>query len=486
MLKKREFPKDFLWGSASAACQMEGAWNIDGKGISIADVTTSGTAKLARKITLEIDDRYHYPSRTAVDFYHRYKEDIKLFAEMGFKIFRFSISWPRIFPTGWEEEPNQLGIDFYRNVINELKKYDIEPLVTMYHNDLPIEMTKRINGFASRESIDLFLKYSNVIFQEFKDDVKYWLLFNEVNILTRPTGNWWHSGIIHPGTTDFRNQVDDEKIRLQSLHHQLVAGARAIKLGKAINPDFKFGTMISHDTVYPLTSRPADILLAYEQDQLRNCFCSDVRIFGEYPFYMKRYLERKGIELDITSGDLDDLKSGTVDMYTFSYYQSTCVTTEEIEDTVEGNNTRGVKNPYLQVAGEWNWQIDPEGLRYTLNKVYDRYHLPIMIVENGLGFVDNPIYNNDGTITIEDNQRIEYQKRHIEQLALAIDDGVNVIGYMSWAAIDIVSLGTGEFKKRYGYVFVDCDDEGNGSLNRHKKKSFEWYKKVIKTNGKEL
>lgn len=485
----KEFPKNFYWGSASAACQMEGGWQEGGKGVSIADVTTSGTALQSRKITLEIDeDNHSYPSHVAVDFYHRYKEDIKLFAEMGLKIFRLSISWTRIFPTGKETEPNQEGIQFYKNVFKELKKYNIEPLVTIYHNDLPLEMTKEFNGFANRKSIDYFLKFCDVIFENYKNDVKYWILFNEINILTRPTGNWWHSGIIHEGTKDFANQVDDEQIRLQSLHYQLVAGAKAVILGKKINPEFQFGTMISYNTLYPLTSDPKDILLTYEQDQLFNKFCGDVRVFGKYPFYMKQYFKKNNLNIEITKEDEQDLKNGVVDLYTFSYYQSTCVTQrdEESLNITKGNNIFGIKNKYLETKGEWDWQIDPVGLRYTLNLIYDRYQIPIMIVENGLGFIDHPKFQSDGNILVEDDQRIEYQKLHIEQLRLAIDDGVDVIAYMSWAAIDIVSLGTGEFKKRYGYIYVDCDENGVGTLNRHKKKSFYWYQKLIKTNGKVL
>ena len=483
----KSFPSDFLWGSASAACQMEGAWDEGGKGISIADVTTSGTATQSRRITLDMNpQKYVYPSHTAVDFYHHYKEDIALFAELGLKIFRLSIAWSRIFPTGLEEKPNPEGIAFYRDVFHELHKHNIEPLVTIYHNDLPLALTKKFNGFADRRCIDAFLKYCNVIFEAYKNDVKYWLLFNEINILMRPSGNWWHSGIINSGTEFFRQQVDDEKLRLQSLHYEFVAGAKAVKLGKSINPNFVFGTMISHNTLYPYTCDPEDVLFTQSKDALDNNFCADVRIFGKYPYYAKRYMDRKGIQLDITEEDLKALETGTVDMYTFSYYQSACATEKKTGELVSGNNIQSVRNPYLQTKGDWNWQIDPVGLRFTLNKIYDRYHRPIMIVENGLGFVDVPVHHPDGTITVDDDQRISYQRQHIEQLRLAIDDGVPVLGYMTWAAIDIVSLGSGEFKKRYGYIYVDCDDQGKGSLKRYKKKSFNWYKHVIATNGEEL
>ena len=349
-------PKNFYWGSATAACQLEGAWLEDGKGVSIADVTTSGTANQSRRITLEIDKgKYNYPSHNAVDFYHHYKEDIKMFSELGLKMFRLSISWPRIFPSGMDEEPNQKGIDFYKKVFNELHRYGIEPLVTIYHNDLPLELTKKFNGFADRRCIDYFLKYAETLFKAFKSDVKYWLLFNEINCLLRPTGNWWHSGIIHENTLFFKSQIDDEQIRLRSLHYQFVAGAKAVLLGKKINPEFKFGTMITHTTVYPLTCNPEDVLYTQQEDAIRNNFCADVRVFGEYPYYIKKYLEKKLMDIDITDEDLDCLKNGTVDMVTFSYYQSSCLTTQKEKDYAAGNNVDAVKNPYLKSKGEWDW-----------------------------------------------------------------------------------------------------------------------------------
>ena len=473
--------KDFLWGGATAANQFEGGWNVDGKGASTSDMLTAGTHKIPRKITKETIEGLNYPSHEAIDFYHRYKEDIKLFAEMGFKVFRMSIAWTRIFPNGDDKEPNEVGLKFYDDVFDELRKYNIEPLVTISHYEMPFNLTKKYNGWASREVIDFYVNYCNVIFNRYKDKIKYWLTFNEINCGTMTMGGYLGLGILNEGTEDFLHQNDDKQIRFQALHHQFVASAKAVKLGHSINKDFKIGCMIAYMTTYPYTCNPDDILLAQKKNQLSNDFCGDVQVRGEYPFFAKRYFEENNIVLDITEDDKKILKEGTVDYYTFSYYMSNCESAVDDEDKISGNLIGGVKNPYLE-ASDWGWQIDPKGLRYTLNELYGRYNIPLMLVENGLGAFDK--IEEDGSIN--DDYRIEYLKDHIIQMKEAVKDGVDLIGYTPWGCIDLVSASTGEMEKRYGFIYVDKDNYGKGTLDRKKKKSFEWYKNVIKTNGEEL
>ena len=475
------FKKDFLWGGATAANQFEGGWDLGGKGISTSDMLTAGTHTIPRKITRETICGLNYPSHEAIDFYHRYKEDIRLFAEMGFKVFRMSIAWTRIFPNGDDKEPNEAGLKFYDDVFDELKKYNIEPLVTISHYEMPFNLTKKYNGWASREVIDFYVNYCNVIFNRYKDKIKYWLTFNEINCGTMTMGGYLGLGILNEGTEDFLHQNDDKQIRFQALHHQFVASAKAVKLGHSINKDFKIGCMIAYMTTYPYTCNPDDILLAQKKNQLSNDFCGDVQVRGEYPFFAKRYFEENNIVLDITEDDKKILKEGTVDYYTFSYYMSNCESAVDDEDKISGNLIGGVKNPYLE-ASDWGWQIDPKGLRYTLNELYGRYNIPLMLVENGLGAFDK--IEEDGSIN--DDYRIEYLKDHIIQMKEAVKDGVDLIGYTPWGCIDLVSASTGEMEKRYGFIYVDKDNTGKGTLDRKKKKSFEWYKNVIKTNGEEL
>ncbi len=481
MSNKTIFSDNFLWGGAIAANQCEGAWNADGKGVSVADVLTSGTHMEPRRITPDIDlEKYYYPSHEAVDFYHRYKEDIALCAEMGFKVFRLSINWTRIFPKGDENEPNELGLAYYDHVFQELKKYNIEPLVTIYHNENPFYLTGKCNGWESRECIDYYLKFCKVIFRRYKDYVKYWIPFNEINSLTTKLGNWNHAGIINEGTVYFVDQVDNPNARFQSLHNQFVASAKAVKLGKQINPDFLFGTMICHITVYPLTCHPDDLLLTQKEDMIRNCFSGDVQCKGVYPFYMERYFKERNISFTITEEDRKILKKGVVDFYSFSYYMTNCISHDPESTKVSGNIMGGAKNPHLE-ATEWDWQIDPKGLRYTLNHVYDRYGLPVMVTENGLGARD---VLEDGKV--HDDYRISYIREHIKQMKEAVLDGVDLIGYTPWSTIDLVSVSTGEMEKRYGFIYVDKDNTGKGTLNRYRKDSFYWYKKVIESNGEEL
>ncbi|MBQ9036179.1 MAG: 6-phospho-beta-glucosidase [Erysipelotrichaceae bacterium] len=476
----RKFPENFMWGGATAANQIEGAYNVGGKGLSIDDVFTNGSHTEPRKITKETVEGYYYPNRVASDFYHHYKEDIALLAEMGFKVYRMSIAWSRIYPTGEEEEPNEEGLAFYDKVFDECHKYGIEPLVTLSHYEMPLALTNKYNGFADRKLIDIFKKYARTVFTRYKDKVKYWLTFNEINIGTWVVGNYLVLGIRNEGTETYVNQVDDVQLRYQALHNQLVAGAWAVKIGHEINTDFKIGNMIAMNPAYPYSCNPEDVLKAERNWQTDTYYCGDVQVRGEYPFFAEKMWKDLGVKLEITDEDKAILKEGTVDFFSFSYYQSIAKTTlpdvEPLPSLIEG-----VKNPYLK-ANDWGWQIDPTGLRYILNVLYGRYNIPMMIVENGIGAYD--VLNEDGTV--HDPYRIDYLRSHFKAMREAIDDGVDLIGYTMWGCIDLTSAGTGEMKKRYGFIYVDSDDYGNGTFNRYRKDSFYWYKKVIASNGEDL
>ncbi|MCR4943057.1 MAG: 6-phospho-beta-glucosidase [Clostridium sp.] len=480
-----KFPKDFLWGGATAANQFEGGFREGGKGLSTADVMTGGTHTQARRITPEIEEGTYYPSHEAIDFYHRYKEDIKLFAEMGFKTFRMSINWTRIFPNGYDLEPNEEGLKFYDDVFAELKKYNIEPLVTISHYETPLGLTKKFNGWLDRKAIDCYLRYCEAIFNRYKDVVKYWLTFNEINILTMaPSAAFMGAGVLFDGIKDlsFVDNGNDHKAEIfQALHHQFIASAKAVKLGHEINPEFKIGCMIAYGATYPYTCNPDDVLLAQEHEEIHNYLCSDVQVRGYYSPYAKSYFRKNNIEIKMEEGDEEILREGCVDFYTFSYYMSSCVSIDPTLESTGGNLSMGLKNPYLK-ASDWGWQIDPKGLRISLNKIYNRYQIPLMVVENGFGAVDT--VEEDGSIN--DDYRIDYLKAHIEQMKEAIGDGVELWGYTPWGCIDLVSAGTGEMKKRYGFIYVDKNNDGTGTLDRSRKKSFYWYKKVIESNGEEL
>ena len=477
----KKFRKDFLWGGATAANQLEGAWNVDGKGISGADMCTNGTHTTPKKITKTIEAGRLYPSHEAIDFYHNYKKDIALFAEMGFKIFRLSIAWTRIFPTGMETEPNELGLQFYDGVFDECKKYDIEPLVTISHYEMPFALTQKYNGWAGRECIDFYVRLCETLFARYQNTVKYWLTFNEINCGIKPFGGYLSLGILNEGTSNLFDQVDIPQLRYQALHHQLVASAKVVKIAHNKYPHFKMGNMIAFATMYPYTCHPDDILETQKEMQMMSWFCSDIQVRGEYPFYAERYFEENNLVIRKEQGDEEILKEGTVDFYTLSYYLSNCVSTDPQNAKSGGNIFGGIKNPYLK-SSDWDWQIDPKGLRYALNEIYGRYNIPLMVVENGLGARD--VVEEDGSI--HDDYRISYLREHIIQMKEAVADGVDLIGYTPWGCIDIVSASTGEMAKRYGFIYVDKQDDGTGSLERSKKDSFFWYKKVIASNGEDL
>ncbi|WP_107996077.1 glycoside hydrolase family 1 protein [Trichococcus paludicola] len=479
------FPKGFLWGGATAANQLEGAYNEGGKGLSIFDMVQF-VPKEERANEIEMDIRSkkeledllagtvgdNFPKRRGIDFYHRYKEDIALFAEMGFKTFRMSISWPRIFPNGDETEPNEEGLAFYDKVFDELLKYGIEPLVTLSHYEIPLALVQKYNGWADRRVVEFFVHYAETVFNRYKGKVKYWLTFNEINISTL-------SPYIGSGVLIDEVEHKEETV-YQALHHQFVASARAVKACHEMIPDAMIGCMLARMEVYPETCSPDDVLEALKEDQM-NLFFTDVQVRGYYPSYMLSYFEENDIKLDMLPGDEEILLQHTVDYLSFSYYMSMVASGAPGKQKEKGNFFSGVKNPYLE-SSDWGWQIDPKGLRITLKKMYDRYQVPLFIVENGLGAYDK--VEEDGSIN--DDYRIDYMRAHIEQMNEAIKEGVDLIGYTSWGCIDLISASTSEMSKRYGFIYVDQDDYGNGTLERSKKKSFDWYKQVITTNGEEL
>ena len=487
------FPKDFLWGGATAANQFEGAWDVDGKGVSTSDCCTRGSLTSVRHVTYQTEDGqveskimfgldapkgakfgafdgYDYPSHEGIDFYHHYKEDIALFAEMGFKTFRMSINWTRIFPNGDDEQPNEKGLQFYEDVFKELKKYGIEPLVTLSHYETPIALTNKWNAWADRRTIDCFVRYAKTCFERYNGLVKYWLTFNEINCIS--FGGFMAAGVASR----------DPLMIANATRNQLLASALAVQEAHKVNPDMMVGNMIGYGASYPYTCNPEDVL-KQRKAQYNVDFYSDVQARGYYPNYKLKEYERANLDFELTKEDQEILANGTVDFITFSYYMSNCVSADpEVLANQKGNMLMGVKNPYL-TASEWGWQIDPVGLRISLNDFYTKYRKPLMVVENGLGARD--IVTEDGQI--HDDYRIDYLRAHIEQMDKAInEDGVDLIGYTPWGCIDLVSASTGEMAKRYGFIYVDIQDDGTGDGKRMKKDSFYWYKKVIASNGADL
>ena len=473
--------KNFLWGGATSANQFEGGWDEDGKGVSIADMMTNGTHASPRRITREIEPGVAYPNHWGSDFYHRWREDVALMAELGLKAYRMSVAWTRIYPTGLEDTPNEEGLVFYDGVFDALREAGIEPIVTLSHYEMPFELVRRNNGWESRETIELFLKFCRTLFTRYKGKVRLWLTFNEINGAQTPVGAYNGLGILNPETTDVLRQVVTEQERYQALHHQLVASARAVTLAHEIDPENRMGCMVGYLEQYPLTPNPKDMLATQRKVNFIDNYCGDVHVRGAYPYFAKALWRESGVELQVTDKDLADLKAGTVDFYALSYYMTNCVTVDPTVEDTTGNLLGGAKNPYLETT-EWGWQIDPDGLRYSLNELYGRYGIPLMVVENGLGAFDT--LEEDGSV--HDPYRIDYLRSHIKALEAAVEDGVDLMGYMPWGLIDLVSYSTGEMGKRYGMVYVDADDEGNGSFDHTRKESFHWYRKVIASNGEDL
>lgn len=489
-----KMPEDFLWGIATAANQIEGAYDEDGKGLSIADVMTNGTYENGRRMTYTMPDGSHggstvltnykeipevatieclegnfYPSHEAIDYYHRYKEDIALLAEMGINCFRMSINWTRIFPHGDETEPNEAGLAFYDKVFDECKKYGIEPVVTLSHYETPLYLVNEMGGWVDRRCVGYFAHYYETVFKRYKGKVKYWLTFNEINLVNSQPA---FTGVI----------TTDPQKRAQAVHNELVASAMAVKLAHEIDPDMMVGMMTAYSAMYAYSCNPEDQLLLMHKFHERHLY-SDVQCRGEYPSYMKKKYEREGIKIQMEPGDEEILKNNTVDFIGFSYYNSETVTSDESLKNNDSNNCyTQVTNPYVKMT-EWGCPLDGTGLRIVLNQLYERYQLPLFIVENGLGMADE--VKEDGSI--DDDYRIDYHAEHIKNFIKAVEeDGVNLIGYTTWGGIDLVSAGTGQMRKRYGFIYTDKNDDGTGTMERRPKKSFYWYKKVIESQGEIL
>lgn len=463
------FPEGFLWGGATAANQFEGAYDQDGKGLSIQDVMPQGIVGPPTAEPTEDNLKLE-----GIDFYNRYAEDIALFAEMGFKTFRFSIAWSRIFPNGDDETPNEEGLAFYDRMLDELEKHGIEPLVTISHYETPLNLARKYDGWTDRRLIEFFERYAKVLFERYGSRVKYWLTFNEINAIM-------HAPLMAGGILTPKEELSKQDL-YQAIHHELVASARVTRLAHEINPELKIGCMVIAVPTYPLTPNPRDVLKAMDSDHANLAF-GDVHCRGDYPGYFLRTLREAGVELQITDQDREDLKN-TVDFVSFSYYVSACESGDPELERVQGNIMAGVPNPHLE-ASEWGWQIDPVGLRIVLNQYWDRWQKPLFIVENGLGARDE-LVEVDGVKTVVDDYRIDYLNQHLHQVGEALADGVNLLGYTTWGCIDLVSASTAQLSKRYGFIYVDRNDDGSGTLERYRKKSFDWYKEVINTNGGSL
>ncbi|SJZ87170.1 6-phospho-beta-glucosidase [Pilibacter termitis] len=475
------FPKNFLWGGATAANQLEGAYNVAGKGLSVSDAMPGGKDRFkiigSESFDWTIDpEKYVYPNHKGIDHYHHFKEDIALFAEMGFKCYRFSIAWTRIFPNGDELEPNEAGLKFYEELIDECLKYNIEPVVTISHYEMPLHLAKVYGGWKNRQLVEFYERFSDTVLTRFHKKVKYWMTFNEIN-------SSLHFPALSQGMVASSGANEAQNI-FQGLHHQFVASSLSVKKAHELNPDIKVGCMILYATTYSYDCDPTNQLASLSRNQEFNYFCADVQVRGEYPHYTKRMFKERNVQpLEMCEGDLTLLKNYPVDYIGFSYYLSTveCITAATA-DVTEGNILGGVKNPFLS-SSEWGWQIDPVGLRITLNELYGRYQKPLFIVENGLGAKD--VVDENGEI--QDTYRIDYLSQHIKEMEKAIEyDGVDLMGYTPWGCIDLVSASTGEMAKRYGFIYVDLNDKIEGSGKRIPKQSFTWYKNVIASNGENL
>ena len=473
-----KLPENFLWGAAIAANQAEGAYNEGGRGLSNIDMMPHGVHRMEVKLggtphpTLQAGE--YYPSHTGVDFYHHYKEDIALMAELGLKVFRPSISWSRLYPHGDERTPNPEGVAFYRNVFQECRKYGIEPLVTLCHFDIPMGLVEQYGSWRSRKTLECFARYAETCFKEYSGLVHYWLTFNEINILL-------HSPFSGAGIA-FQEGENRSQVIYQAAHHVLLASATATRLAHQYDPANQVGCMLAGGSFYPYSCNPEDVWESVQKEQ-ENLLFIDVQVRGRYPGYARKLFAEKQVQLHTEPGDDALLRENTVDFISFSYYMSSAISAHADQHTGAVGNMLGnsVVNPYLE-SSEWGWQIDPKGLRTALNQLYDRYQKPLFIAENGLGAVDK--IEPDGSIN--DDYRIAYLRKHIEQMKEAIEDGVELFGYTSWGCIDMISASTSQISKRYGYIYVDQDDDGNGTRQRRKKKSFDWYKKVIATNGEDL
>lgn len=482
-----QFPKGFLWGGATAANQCEGAWREDGRGDSAADHMTGGTKATPRAFTPVLQPDTYYPSHEAIDHYHRYEEDIALFAEMGFTCYRMSVSWSRIFPNGDDETPNFSGVEHYRRVFACCKKYGIEPLVTLAHFDVPYHLCTEYDGWGSRRTIDCFVRYCETVFSAYKGLVRYYLTFNEINVGSVAQGAVLGLGLLSQAQDrfDISNKVEEtpqtRSRRFNALHHQFLASAKAVQIAHAVDPSIRVGCMVAGMVQYPYSPKPADMLAAQKSMQAGNYLCGDVQVRGAYPAFAKRMFSEQGIRINREAGDEETLRAGKVDFFSFSYYCTGCVSTDPALMRAGGNMIFGAKNPYLPLS-QWGWGIDAIGLRYYLCELYNRYQIPLMVVENGLGAEDT--VEADGSI--HDPYRIDYLRAHVEAMKEAVEDGVELMGYTPWGCIDLVSASTGEMKKRYGMIYVDKQNDGSGTLQRSRKDSFYWYQRCIASNGEKL
>ena len=474
------FREDFLWGGATAANQCEGGFNKGGRGLANVDVAPYGKDRLAvitgKMKMFDFDKEHFYPSKDAIEMYSYYKEDIKLFAEMGFKVYRMSIAWSRIFPKGDEDKPNEEGLKFYEDVFKECLKYNIKPLVTITHFDCPMHLIKEYGGWKNRKVIKFYENLCHAIFNRYKGLVEYWLTFNEINMIL-------HAPFMGAGLY-FEEDENEEEIKYQASHHELVASAIATKIAHEVDKNNKVGCMLAAGIYYPYSSKPEDVLAAQQKND-EMYFFVDIQARGKYPNYALKKFERENLNIKIEKEDLELLKKYTVDFISFSYYSTRCAAADmgkHSKGHEKDNIMKDIKNPELKQT-DWGWTVDPLGLRITLNDIYDRYQKPMFIVENGLGAYDKVDKNG----YVEDDYRIDYLREHIKNMKDAVEiDGVDLLGFTTWGPIDLVSAGTGEMTKRYGFIYVDRDDFGNGTLKRSRKKSFYWYKKVIESNGEDL
>ncbi|MEN4908673.1 glycoside hydrolase family 1 protein [Rahnella bonaserana] len=476
---KGKFPQGFMWGGATAANQVEGAYDQDGKGLSIVDAIPGGKDRLkivsSPEFDFTLDPANHtYPNHKGIDHYHRFQEDIALFAEMGFKCYRFSIAWTRIYPNGVEQEPEEAGLKHYDQVIDACIAHGIEPVITISHYEMPLHLATAFGGWKNRELIGHFERFARTVLTRYGHKVKYWMTFNEINSAA-------HFPIMSQGLT-VKTGALEAQAKFQAWHNQFVASSLAVKIAHETNAQIQIGCMILFATNYAYDCNPVNQLETLKETQAFNFYCADVQAGGKYPYYAKSLWQSQGVELDIQPGDLELIKQHTVDYIGFSYYMSSTINkTNPDAVTAQGNLLGGARNPFLE-ASDWGWEIDPVGLRIALNQLYDRYEKPLFIVENGLGAVDKPDENH----YIADDYRINYLRQHIEAMAEAIEDGVELMGYTPWGCIDLVSMSTGEMSKRYGLIYVDLDDKISGTGNRYRKKSFHWYQKVIATNGEDI
>lgn len=471
------FPEGFLWGGAIAANQAEGAWREDGKGWSVADVNLfRGDLPPAKRDNRELttatvraamaDTEGRYPKRDGIGFYRTYASDLDLLAATGMNAFRTSISWARIFPHGDDAEPNQAGLEFYDRLIDAIVARGMEPVITVSHYEMPLDLTLRYDGWRSRELVDLFVRYCEVVLRRYAGKVRWWILVNQINLIEHESFN--HLGIAEDRVTDLWSA------KYQAIHHELVACARATRIARSVDPGLHVGVMLAHGNADPASPRPADVLAALQQNQMEYFF-SDVALRGRYPGYASRFFADRGIEVSFAPGDEADLAAGTADYLAFSYYYTKVV-------DADGWRTRTLSdNPHLELS-EWGWAVNPVGLRVACNQYYDRYQVPLMIAENGLGCRDE--LTPDGHV--HDEYRIAYLREHVRALREAVADGVPLVGYFPWGPIDIVSCSSSEMGKRYGFVYVDLDDHGRGTGRRYLKDSHEWYRRVVASGGADL